>query len=63
MDDQPTPTVPPTVRTWAYVVGIAAGVGAAPALLAAGLTVAAGIAAAIAGAANALAFGYRPTRQ
>lgn len=61
MDEQ-TPTVPARVRTWAYVVGIVSGVGAAPALLAYGLTEAAAVAAAVSGAANALAFGYRPTR-
>jgi len=57
-----TPTVPARVRTGAYVVGIVLGVGVAPALLALGLEPAAGVAAALSGAANALAFGYRPTR-
>lgn len=62
MDEQPTPTVPPVVRTVAYLVGIVLGVGVAPALLALGLVPAAGVAAALSGAANAIAFGYRPTR-
>ncbi|MEV7972871.1 hypothetical protein [Cellulomonas sp. NPDC089187] len=57
-----TPTVPARVRTWAYVVGIVAGVVVAPALLAYGLTAEAGIASAVAGGCSALAFGYRPTR-
>lgn len=62
MDEPPTPTVPPAARTWAYVVGIVSALGAAPALLAYGLNEAAAVAVAISGAANALAFGYRPTR-
>lgn len=57
-----TPTIPPQARTWAYAVGTVLGIGVAPALLAVGQTEAAGVAAALAGAANALAFGYRPTR-
>lgn len=57
-----TPAIPPRVRTWAYVVGIACGLGVAPSLLAYGLEPAAAVAVAISGAANALAFGYRPTR-
>lgn len=59
--EQETPTVPPKVRTWCYVTGAVLGLGVAPALLAFGLTEAAGAAAALAGAANALAVGYRPT--
>lgn len=60
--DQQTPTIPPQARTWAYVVGILAGVAVAPSLLAYGLDAPAAVAAAVSGAANALAFGYRPTR-
>ncbi|WP_353708980.1 hypothetical protein ABRQ22_06665 [Cellulosimicrobium sp. ES-005] len=57
------PVVPPTVRTVAYVVGIVAGLAAAPSLLAFDLPAWAAVAAAVSGAANALAFGYNPTRQ
>ncbi|TDE91593.1 hypothetical protein EXU48_15725 [Occultella glacieicola] len=60
--DEYTPKVPDRVRTWAYGVGIGLGLGAAPALLALNQPALAGVAAALAGAANALAFGYRPTR-
>lgn len=61
--DQDQPTVPPTVRTWAYVVGIVAGLAVAPSLYAFGLEPWAVVSGAVSGAANALAFGYRPTRQ
>lgn len=61
-DDLETPTIAPQVRTGAYIAGTVLGLGIAPALLAYGLTAEAGVAAALAGAANALAFGYRPTR-
>lgn len=61
-DQLDTPTVPKAVRTWAYAIGAVLGFGVAPALLAAGQYTAAGVAAAAAGGANALAFGYRPTR-
>jgi hypothetical protein len=57
------PSLPPTFRTACYVVGTVFGLGVAPALAAAPVpawSVAA--AAAVSGAANALAFGYRPTR-
>ena len=57
-----TPTVPVRVRTAAYVVGIVAALAVAPSLLAYGQEPAAAVAMAISGAANALAFGYRPTR-
>lgn len=56
-----TPTISPQVRTAAYVVGIVAALAVAPALLAYGLEAPAAVAVAISGAANALAFGYRPT--
>jgi hypothetical protein len=61
MDDQPTPVVPPLVRTWLYIVG----------------TIVLGVATAVIGevddlwvrlgtgfgtAVLAVAFGYRPTR-
>ena len=55
-------SVPKPVRTWAYAIGAVLGFGVAPALLSAGLYTLAGVAAALAGGANALAFGYRPTR-
>lgn len=58
----PTQTVPPPVRTWAYLIGTALGLGVAPAMLAIDQPALAGVAAALAGAANAIAFGYRPTR-
>jgi len=61
-DTPPVPTVPPAVRTVAYVVGIVAGAAVTP-LTVAGLEVAASIAGAAAAAAAAIAFGYRPTRQ
>jgi len=55
--EQPTPTIPPPVRTWAYAIGVVAGAFAIaapdpwqPYLIA------------LSTAANALAFGYRPTR-
>lgn len=60
--DQPTPTIPPRARTWAYIVGIVCGLGVAPSLLAYGQEPAAAVAVAISGAANAVAFGYRPTK-
>lgn len=62
MSEDATPAVPARVRTWAYVVGIIAALAVAPSLLAYGLEPAAAVAVAISGAANALAFGYRPTR-
>lgn len=62
MDEQPTPTVPPRLRTVCYVLGAVLGLAAAPSLLALDLPQWAGVAAACAGAANALALGYRPTR-
>lgn len=61
MDEQ-TPTVPARVRTAAYIVGIVCALAVAPSLLAYGQEAAAAVAVAISGAANALAFGYRPTR-
>lgn len=60
--DTETPTIPPKVRTGAYVVGIVSALAVAPALLAYGLEAPAAVAIAVSGAANALAFGYRPTR-
>lgn len=60
--DETTPTVPARVRTWCYAIGVTLGLGVAPALLAVDQPALAGVAAALAGAANALAFGYRPTR-
>lgn len=60
-DDAP-PTVPPALRTGAYIAGAVLGLGLAPALLALNLPQWAGVCAALAGAANALAIGYRPTR-
>lgn len=60
--DQPTPTVPPVVRTTAYVVGIIVGIAGAGIGIALELPVVTGICSAIAGACNALAYGYRPTR-
>ena len=61
MDEQPTPTIPPVVRTVTYVVGILAGAAVTPLALA-GLEVGAASAGALAGACSAIAFGYRPTR-
>ena len=61
MEEQPTPTVPPAVRTGGYVVGIIAGCAVVP-LATAGLDVWASVAGAVAAAGNGLAFGYRPTR-
>jgi hypothetical protein len=61
-NDETPPTIPPAVRTAAYIGGAVLGLGVAPALLSLGLTGWAGVAGALAGAANALAFGYRPTR-
>ena len=58
----PAPTVPAQVRTVAYVVGIVSALALAPSLLAYGLEALAAVAVAVSGAANALAFGYRPTR-
>ena len=60
--EQPTPTVPPIVRTVGYVVGLTFGLAVAPSLMAFDLIAWAAVAVAISGAANALAFGYRPTR-
>lgn len=60
--DVEVPTVTPKVRTAAYLTGTVLGIGVAPALLAYGLIAPAGVAAALAGAANVIAFGYRPTR-
>ena len=60
--NETSPTVPARVRTVAYVVGIVAALAVAPSLLAYGQEAAAAVAVAISGAANALAFGYRPTR-
>lgn len=62
MDEQPTPTIPARVRTWCYAIAVVLGIGVGPALLAAGQPVAAAVMAPLAGAASALAFGYRPTR-
>lgn len=59
----PADAVPERVRTAAYLAGTVLGLGVAPALIAAGLPAWAGVAAALAGAANAIAFGYRPTRK
>ena len=59
--DNETPAIPPKVRTWAYVVAIAAGAAVTP-LNVAGLEVAASAAGAIAAAGAGIAFGYRPTR-
>lgn len=61
-EQQPAPAVPARVRTIAYVVGIVSALAVAPSLLAYGQEPAAAVAVAISGAANALAFGYRPTR-
>ncbi|MGN7705040.1 hypothetical protein [Cellulosimicrobium sp. 22601] len=61
-EEQRSPTVPPVVRTVAYVVGLTFGLGVAPSLIALNLPAWAAVAGAISGAANALAFGYRPTR-
>lgn len=58
----PTETVPAPVRTWCYITGTVLGLGVAPAMLAIDRPALAGVAAAVAGAANAIAFGYRPTR-
>jgi len=60
--DQDTPAVPPVVRTVAYLVGLTFGLAVAPALMAFDLIAWAAVAVAISGAANAVAFGYRPTR-
>lgn len=62
MDDEQQPTVPARFRTVAYVAGAVLGLGVAPALISLDLPQWAGVSAALAGAANALAFGYRPTR-
>lgn len=59
----PAPAIPPIVRTWCYILGTLLGLGAAPALIALDLPTWAGVAAALAGAANALAFGYRPREE
>lgn len=61
MDEQPTPTVPPIMRTASYVVAIVAGAAVTP-LTVAGLDVWASVAGAVSAAGNGLAFGYRPTR-
>lgn len=61
MDDF-APTVPPKVRTGAYLVGIVVGVGVGPSLAAFGLDSWTAVASAVAGAASVIAFGYRPTR-
>lgn len=64
MDElEQVPTIPAAVRTWCYGVGTVLSIGVAPALLAAGQSVAAAVVGSLAGAATALAFGYRPTRQ
>lgn len=58
----PTPVIPERVRTGAYVAGIVLGLGGVPSLVAVGAPALAAVAGALAGACNALAFGYRPTR-
>lgn len=60
-DAQP-PSVPPSLRTWCYIVGTVLGLGVTPALALTGPTWAAALAGGLSGACNALAFGYRPTR-
>lgn len=60
--DQEPPTIPAKARTALYAAGAVLGIGVGPALLAFGLEAPAVAAGALAGACNALAFGYRPTR-
>lgn len=62
MDDQTPPVIPARLRTALYVAGTVLGLGAAPALVAVDQPALSAVAAAFAGACNALAFGYRPTR-
>lgn len=62
MNESTTPKVPERVRTWAYVVGIVVGITGGGVGIALESPVVAGICAAVAAGANALAFGYRPTR-
>lgn len=62
VDELETPTVPARARTVLYAAGTLLGLGATPALLAAGYPVWSAVAGSLAGACNALAFGYRPTR-
>lgn len=58
-----TPTIPARLRTVLYVVGTFSGLAIAPALAASSLPpIWTALAAGVAGACNALAFGYRPTR-
>lgn len=59
---EPADLVPMKLRTALYLTGAFLGLGIAPALLAAGQPVAAAVVAPLAGACNAVAFGYRPTR-
>jgi len=59
----PSDAIPKLVRTWAYALGLVFGLGVAPALLALDLVAWSGVAIAVSGAANAIAFGYRPTRE
>jgi hypothetical protein len=61
-DAYATPAIPPRARTVCYVVGVVAGVTGAGIGLALGSDVIAAVAAAVAAGANALAFGYRPTK-
>ncbi len=60
--NQSTPVIPERVRTALYIIGTVLGLGATPALVAVELTELAAVTGALAGACNALAFGYRPTR-
>lgn len=61
MENENTPTIPATMRTGLYVVGVFAAAAAIPVGLA-GAEVAAAALTALSGACNALALGYRPTR-
>lgn len=60
--DDYTPTIPPVVRTTAYVVGVVVGITGGGIAIALESPVIGGICAAVAAGANALAYGYRPTR-
>lgn len=53
--------VPRGIRTIGYLLGIIGGAAVAP-FVAAGMSVPASIAGAVSAAGNAIAFGYRPTR-
>ena len=62
--NEDTPSIPARLRTVLYVVGTFSGLAVAPALAASAdlPPIWTALAAGIAGACNALAFGYRPTR-